>query len=99
MGILDKVKDAATKATEQAKHGVALGKEKVEETKLRKQIDESHEGIGRLVVLQRLGSAPADADVEIDAAVGGRRARGTGRIARRRCSRTESGEAPTTPPA
>ena len=69
MGILDKVKDAATKAGEQAKHGIAVGKEKVEETKLRKQIDDTFEQIGRLVVQQRNTSAPADADAQIDAAV------------------------------
>ncbi len=69
MGILDKVKDAATKAGEQAKHGIAVGKEKVEETKLRKQIDETFEQIGRLVVQQRRGDAPDDAGAQIDAAV------------------------------
>ena len=69
MGLLDKVKDAATKATEQAKHGVAVGKEKVEDIKLRKQIDETNASIGALVVQQRRGSAPADADAQIDAAI------------------------------
>jgi len=69
MGILDKVKDAASKAGEQAKHGIAVGKEKVEETKLRKQIDEQLEAIGRLVVQQRRNEAPADAAAQIDAAV------------------------------
>src|SRR3954452_18323232 len=69
MGILDKVKDAATKATEQAKHGIAVGKEKVEETKLRKQMDETFESIGRLVVQQRRGEAPSDADAQIATAV------------------------------
>lgn len=69
MGLLDKVKDVANKATEQAKHGIAVGKEKVEDAKLRKQIDETLEAIGRIVVRQRRGEAPADADAQIDAAV------------------------------
>jgi hypothetical protein len=69
MSLLDKVKDAATKATEQAKQGVAAGKDKIEETKARKQLDETFENIGRLVVQQRRGTAPEDAVAQIDAAV------------------------------
>jgi hypothetical protein len=69
MSLLDKVKDAATKATEQAKQGIAAGKEKVEESKLHKQIGEEFEAIGRLVVQQRRGDAPADAVAQVDAAI------------------------------
>jgi hypothetical protein len=80
MSLLDKVKDAATKAAEQSKqvankaaeqskHALAVGKEKVEDVKLRKQLDETFEKIGRIVVSQRRGSADADADAQIDAAV------------------------------
>ncbi|HEY3833622.1 MAG TPA: hypothetical protein VGO03_15105 [Acidimicrobiia bacterium] len=69
MSLLDKVKDAATKATEQAKQGVDAAKDKIEETKARKQLDETFESIGRLVVQQRHGTAPEDAAAQIDAAI------------------------------
>lgn len=69
MSLLNKVKDVANKAAEQSKHAIAVGKEKVEDAKLRKQLDETFEKIGRLVVAQRRSSAPADADAQIDAAV------------------------------
>jgi BMFP domain-containing protein YqiC len=69
MGLLDKVKDVANKATEQAKHGIAVGKDKVEDARVRKQIEDVLQEIGDLVVGQRRGSAPADADAQIDAKV------------------------------
>ncbi len=69
MGLLDKVKDVANKATEQAKHGIAVGKEKVEDVRLRKQVEDLLQEIGDLVVSQRRGSAPADADAQIDAKI------------------------------
>jgi hypothetical protein len=69
MGLLDKVKDVANKATEQAKHGIAVGKEKVEDVRLRKQVQELLAEIGDLVVSQRRGTAPADADAQIDAKI------------------------------
>lgn len=69
MGFLDKVKDVAGKATDQAKHGLAVGKEKLEDTKLKKQIEELLQEIGELVVMTRRGEAPADVDAQIDAKV------------------------------
>jgi hypothetical protein len=66
MGLLDKVKDVAGKAAEQAKHGVAVGKEKIEDAKLKKQIEELLQQIGELVVQRTRGAAPADADTQID---------------------------------
>src|SRR5690349_1459150 len=69
MGLMDKVKDVANKATEQAKHGIAVGKEKVDEVRVRKQIDETLQQIGDLVLKQRRGTAPADVDVQIDGLV------------------------------
>ncbi len=66
MGLLDKVKDVAGKAAEQAKHGVAVGKEKMEDAKLKKQIEELLQQIGELVVMRTRGEAPADADAQID---------------------------------
>ena len=38
MGFLDKVKDAAGKAADQAKHATAVGKEKIEDVRLQKKI-------------------------------------------------------------
>jgi hypothetical protein len=68
MGFLDKVKDAAGKAADQAKHATAVGKEKIEDARLQKKINELCEQIGALVVAQRRGEAP-DADAQIDAKV------------------------------
>jgi hypothetical protein len=80
MGFLDKVKDAAGKAadqakdvagkaSEQAKHATAVGKEKLEDTRLQKKINDLFQEIGGLVVAQRRKEAPADADAQIDAKV------------------------------
>lgn len=69
MGLLDKVKDVAGKAADQAKHGLAVGKEKIEDTKLKKQVEDLLQEIGELVVMSRRGEAPADTDAQIDAKV------------------------------
>ena len=66
MGFLDKVKDAAGKAADQAKHATAVGKEKIEDVRLQKKINELCTEIGALVVAQRRNEAPADADAMID---------------------------------
>ena len=68
MGFLDKVKDAAGKAADQAKHATAVGKEKLEDTRLQKKINDLCQEIGALVVAQKRGEA-ADADAQIDAKV------------------------------
>ena len=69
MGFLDKVKDAAGKAADQAKHATAVGKEKLEDTRLQRKINDLCQDIGALVVAQRRNEAPADADAQIDAKV------------------------------
>jgi hypothetical protein len=69
MGLLDKVKDVAGKAAEQAKHATEVGKEKLEDRKLAKQVEELLQQIGELVVQQRRGTAAADADAQITAKV------------------------------
>lgn len=69
MGLLDKVKDAAGKAAEQAKHAGAVGKEKLEDAKMSRRIDALHKEIGEIVVQQRRGTAPADAEALISAKV------------------------------
>lgn len=69
MGFLDKVKDVAGKAADQAKHATAVGKEKIEDAKLQRQIDKLVEEIGALVVKQRRGEGAPETDAEIDAKV------------------------------
>jgi hypothetical protein len=69
MGLLDKVKDAAGKAAEGAKHATAVGKEKIEDARLQKKITELCQEIGSIVVKQRRGEAPEDADAQIDAKI------------------------------
>jgi hypothetical protein len=69
MGFLDKVKDAAGKATEQAKQAAAVGKEKIDEARLQKKINDLYEEIGKLIVASKRGSAPADLDAQIDTKV------------------------------
>ncbi len=69
MGFLDKVKDAAAKATDQAKHATAVGKEKLEDARLQKKINDLCQEIGALVVAQKRNEAPEDANAQIDAKV------------------------------
>jgi hypothetical protein len=69
MGLLDKVKDVAGKAAEQAKHATEVGKEKLEDRKLAKQVETLLQEIGEIVVQQRRGSAAADADAQITAKI------------------------------
>ena len=70
MGFLDKVKETAGKAADQAKHATAVGKEKLEDKKLEKKIGELCEEIGQLVVAQKRDEVTKeDADAQIDAKV------------------------------
>jgi hypothetical protein len=69
MGFLDKVKDAAGKGLDQAKHATAVGKVKIEDVRLQKKINDLCQEIGALVVAQRRNEAPADAAAQIDAKV------------------------------
>ncbi len=69
MGFLDKVKDAAGKAADQAKQATALGKEKIEEVRLHKKIDDLCQEIGQLVVAQHRNEAPPDAESLIAAKI------------------------------
>ncbi len=70
MGFLDKVKDTASKGADKAKQGVKAGQEKLEDAKLKKQIEGAKTEIGGLVYEQRTGSAGTDADTEIDRLIG-----------------------------
>lgn len=69
MGFLDKVKDAAGKAADQAKHATAVGKEKLDDVRLQKKINDLCQEIGALVVAQRRNEAPEDATAQIDAKI------------------------------
>jgi len=69
MGFLDKVKDTANKAADQAKHATAVGKEKLEDRSLQKKMNELLQEIGTLVVAQRRNEAPDDAATRIDVKV------------------------------
>ncbi|MDQ1477584.1 MAG: hypothetical protein QOE62_2813 [Actinomycetota bacterium] len=69
MGFLDKVKDAAGKGLDQAKHATAVGKEKIEDVRLQKKINDLCQEIGALVVAQKRNEAPDDAATQIDAKV------------------------------
>jgi hypothetical protein len=68
MGFLDKVKETAGKAAEQAKHATAVGKEKLDDARLQKKINDLCQEIGALVVAQKRGEAP-DAQTQIDAKI------------------------------
>jgi hypothetical protein len=69
MGFLDKVKDAAGKGLDQAKHATAVGKEKIEDVRLQKKINDLCQEIGALVVAQKRNEAPDDAAAQIDAKI------------------------------
>jgi hypothetical protein len=69
MGFLDKMKETASKAAEQAKHATNVGKEKIEDARLQKKVKDLCEEIGALVVAQKRNEGPADTDAQIDAKV------------------------------
>jgi phage host-nuclease inhibitor protein Gam len=69
MGFLDKVKDAAGKAAEQAKHVTAVAQEKIDDTKLLKRVSDLYEEVGRLVVAQKRGNVADDYEAQLDARV------------------------------
>ena len=69
MGFLDKMKETAGKAADQAKHATAVGKEKLEDVRLQKKINDLCQEIGALVVAQKRNEAPQDASAQIDAKV------------------------------
>ena len=69
MGFLDKMKETASKAAEQAKHATNVGKEKIEDARLQKKIKDLCEEIGALVVAQKRNEAPVYAGAQIDAKV------------------------------
>ena len=69
MGLLDKVKDAAGQVAEQAKHATAVGKERLDEVRIQKRIEDLYEDIGRLVVSAKRGKKPDDFDTQLKSMV------------------------------
>ncbi|MCU1428374.1 MAG: hypothetical protein JWL83_2374 [Actinomycetia bacterium] len=69
MGFLDKVKDAAGKAAEQAKHATSVAQEKLDDVRLTKRINDLYTEIGKLVVAKHRGSAPADSTDQMEAKI------------------------------
>lgn len=66
MGFLDKVKDTAKQVGDKAQELGDKGKEKLEDHKLHKQIEEHQTEIGGLVYAQRTGSGTPESDARID---------------------------------
>ena len=69
MGFLDKGKETANKAADQAKHATAVGKEKLEDRNLQKKMNDLLQEIGALVVAQRRNEAPDDVEARINVKV------------------------------
>jgi hypothetical protein len=65
MGLLDKVKDAAGQVAEQAKYATAVGKERLDEVRIQKRVDDLYIEIGRLVVAAKRGTKPDDFDTQL----------------------------------
>jgi hypothetical protein len=70
MGLLDKAKEAAKTVGDKAQEGISAGKEKIDDTKTKRQIGNLKEELGGIVYAQRSGTAGADADAEITRIVG-----------------------------
>ena len=63
MSIIDKAKGYADKAADAAAKATAVGKDKIDEARATKKLQELYAEVGRLVVAQRRGGP--DAEVEI----------------------------------
>jgi len=69
MGLMDKMKETASKGADMAKGGAKAAQDKLEETKINKQIDELKEELGGVVYAQRTGAPNPTADASVDAAI------------------------------
>jgi hypothetical protein len=69
MGLMDKMKETASKGADMAKGGAKAAQDKLEETKVKKQIDDLKEELGGVVYAQRTGSPNPTADATVDAAI------------------------------
>jgi hypothetical protein len=70
MGFLDKVKDTAKQVGDKAQEVGAKGKDKLEDHKLGKQIEEYKQEIGTIVYGQKTGGDVGGGDARIDELVG-----------------------------
>ncbi len=70
MGLLDKAKDAAKTVGDKTQEGIKVGKEKIDESVTKQKLSDLKEDLGGIVYQQRTGSAPANADEEIERLVG-----------------------------
>jgi hypothetical protein len=70
VGLLDKAKDAAKTVGDKAQEGIKAGQGKVDEVKTKKRISDLKEELGGIVLRQRTGAAPSDAEAEIGRIVG-----------------------------
>ena len=64
MGLVDKAKDAAKKATDAAQKGAAEAKDKAHDFNLKRQVNSLAQELGLLVVRQRDGEGGLDGDID-----------------------------------
>ena len=64
MGLVDKAKDAATRAADVARKGAGEARDKAQEMGLRKRMNALAEELGHVVVRQRDGEPGLDAEVD-----------------------------------
>jgi hypothetical protein len=64
MGFLDKVKSAAQDVAQEAKKATATAQSKMEQSQIRKKINEAAEKLGYLIYRERTGGTPAGAEAD-----------------------------------
>ena len=64
MGLVDKAKDAAKKATDAAQKGAAEAKDKAHDFNLKRQVNSLAQELGLLVVRQRDGEGGLDGEID-----------------------------------
>jgi len=64
MGFLDKVKSAAQDVAQEAKKATATGKSKMEQSQIRKKINDAAEKLGYLIYKEKTQGTPAGAEVD-----------------------------------
>jgi len=69
MGLMDKMKETASKGADMAKGGAKAAQDKLEEQKVKKKIGELKEELGGVVYAQRTGAESPTADATVDAAI------------------------------
>jgi hypothetical protein len=64
MGLLDKAKDLATKAAEEAQKAAGAAKDKVDDVQARRKADDMAKQLGYLIVRERTDGAPAGEEAD-----------------------------------